>query len=190
MATHFLIKGTAECDSYYQSLIVYADNEEDARGAAERYLEDDSCRLLAIDPSGTREVASHPSSWREQSTPFGVVAGGGRVFIGRRFASKNLREITSMEYAGVSARAVLVALEALCRESELILVAMGARVPGAARLRCGLSIVHLIDPDQVCSLPAVETLLTEHRQRYGLFMRVFADSNGPARRGLMQEAAC
>lgn len=170
MPTHFLVKGTADSDSYYQSLIVHADGEESARRAAERYLEDDQCRLLAFDPSGTRQVASHPATWRVRSTPFGVVAGGGRVFMTRRFATKRFREIASVEYAGVSVRAILDAIASLCRDADLILAAMGARVPGASRVRCGLGVVHLIEPSETRTLPEVERILAGEQERCALFI--------------------
>jgi len=170
MATHFLVKGVAEWDSYYQSLIVDAENEQSALRAAERYMEDVGATLLMVDPSETRDVASHPASWQEHSTPCGTVAAGGRLFILRRFATREFREVTSMEYAGVSARAMWLALEAFCRESGLIMAVTGASVPGAARLRSGLSFVYLIQANEMRALVSAHALLAEQRQRCSLFI--------------------
>lgn len=170
MATHFLIKAESDGDSYYQSLIVDAHDEQSARGAAERYVQDSGARLLVVDASATRQVPGHAASWHEHSTPFGRVAAGGRVFIVRRFATAAFREVTSMEYAGVSVEAMSLALKALCRESRMMIVVVGAHVPGGTRLRSGLGVVYLIDANDSRLLPAVQALLAEQRQGCALFI--------------------
>lgn len=175
MATHFLIKADAGGDSFYQSLVVDAADIEDARRAVRHSVESSGCRLLTVDPSHTREVTSHPAAWPTQSTPFGDVSAGGRVYVLRRFSGRGLREVTSMEYSAASPQAALTVLETLCRESRLVLAVTGARVSGARRVRCGLSVVHMIDPDNLRNVPEVLALLEGQRERYDLFVLPVSD---------------
>ena len=169
MPTHFLIKAVVEWDSYYQSLIVYAEDQQSAARAVVRCVEDAGATLLTTDPSETRDVESHPASWRECSTPYGRVAAGGRIFIQRRFATRDFKEVTSMGYAGLSPRAMWLALEVFCRESGLMVAVTGTPVPGAERLRTGLTAVHLIQADEMRQLSGAHALLAGDRDRCTLF---------------------